>query len=200
MKPIKLSLVIVCFLGLVFGLSPQVFASGGGPAPGDVCCALANPGGGASAMQGTMALVYDPHSKSVDVTLRLKRSGEQHFFRLNLSPLPLEGLNNEAIVCLILNPGESENPDIENKVRDFVNEILETFFNGLNAENTKLGITLESITDCQGIYGCIDSEYDPVYCVIPDTDRVSSLGDITIYAVDINKINYLNPGVCQTQP
>ncbi|MBW1802018.1 MAG: hypothetical protein JRJ85_14965 [Deltaproteobacteria bacterium] len=193
MKPVKLSLVVICILGLVFGLTPQIFATGG-PAPGDECCVVINPGGGALAMKGTMALVYDVgNNHNLDIMLRLERSGEQKFFRINLSGVPLLGLTNEGITCLILNPKETANPAIQTKVTAFVNEILGAFFDGLNATNTRLAITSYSISDCQGVYGCDDGTGTPTYCLIPETDRTSSLGDIVIYAVDSSKANLVNP-------
>jgi len=193
MKPVKQILIIISILGLLFGLTPQVFA-GGSPAPGDECCVVVNPGKGALAMKGTMALVYEAGIDfNLDVTLRLERSGAQHFFRLNLLGLDLYGLTNEGIACLILNPNETANSLIQGKVTNFVNEILSAFFNGPTAADTRLVITSYSISDCQGVYECINTSGEPVFCVIPGTTRTSRLGDIVIYAVESAKANLVNP-------
>lgn len=192
MKTAKLTLVVIGIVGILLGLTPNAWA-GGGPAPGDECCVVVNPGGGALALKGTMALVYDKGNyHNVDITLRLERSGDQHFFRLNIQT-NLKYLTNEGIACLILNPKETGDPDIIPKVENLVNEILSAFFVGLDTSNTRLVITRNSISDTQGVYGCSDDKGEPVYCVIPGTTRTSTLGDITVYAVDRDQANLENP-------
>ncbi|MFO8085898.1 MAG: hypothetical protein R6U27_16445 [Desulfobacterales bacterium] len=184
MKSFKAAIILAGCLCIVFGLVSPLFA-GGSPAPGDEGCVVENPGGGADKMKGTMAVVYDEDDNhSTDVTLRLERSGEQKFFRLNLSGMPLHGLTTEGIVCRILNPKETPNEDIQARVTGFVNEILTAFFQGRDAENTRLVITMDSISDCQKVVDCVDEESSPVHCLIPGTNRTSSLGDIDIYAVE----------------
>lgn len=195
MKPIKLNILVLIVFGIVFGLISQVSA-GGSPAPGDECCVVINPGGGASALKGTMALVYDPYDNhSLEITLRLQRSGEQNFFRLKLTlDFSIEGLSNEAIICLILNPEETNIYKIQESVTLFVNQILLAFFGeNYTADNTRLVITSDSISNYQGVYECSDEYGSPVYCSVPGTERISTLGDIVIYAVDRDKAKLAYP-------
>ena len=192
MKTAKLTLVVIGIVGILLGLLPNAWAAGG-PAPGDDCCVVVNPSGGALALKGTMALVYDiGNNHNADITLRLERSGTQRFFRLNIQTT-LRGLNDESIACLILNPNETSDTTMIASVTTFVNEILSAFFVGLDTSTTRLVITRDSISDTQGVFECIDDESEPVYCVIPGTNRTSSLGDITIYAVDRDQAKLENP-------
>ena len=196
MKTIKLkTLLLIIVVGIVLGLVSQVSA-GGSPAPGDECCVVINPGGGADAMKGTMALVYDPDDNySLEITLRLQRSGEQKFFRLKLTlGFSIEGLSNEAIICLILNPEETNSSKIQESVTLFVNQILLAFFGeNYTADNTRLVITSDSISNYQGVYECTHEDGSPVYCSVPGTTRISTLGDIVIYAVDRDKAKMAYP-------
>jgi hypothetical protein len=191
MKPIKSILSIVSILGLFIILVPQVYATGG-PAETDPCCLSINPGGGALAMKGTLALVYDPASFNVDVTLRLERSGTQEFFRLNFQQ-NLIGLTDNTILCYIFNPNETNDPAIKGPVFTFVQEILNRFFSGRTPYNTRLVITPSSASDYQGIFFCDITGDSLGNCEIGDTGRVSTLGDITVFAVDADKANLANP-------
>jgi hypothetical protein len=193
MKTAKFAVLALCVMGLLIGFCAQALA-GAGPAEGDPpCCLVVNPGTGALSMKGTMALVYTPGQvPNLDVTLRLERSGVQHIFRLNIQGVNLKGMLDEYIVCLILNPRETGSPDVQEKVTFFVNSILSAFFTGLDPSDTKLVITRGSISSPQGVLACSDENADPVYCLIPETTRVSSMGDITIHAVSADKARYEN--------
>ncbi len=191
MKSIKLILIVVCIFCFFISLVPQVYATGG-PAGTDPCCLVINPGQGALALKGTLAMVYDPGTYNVDVTLRLERSGNQAFFRLNFIA-NLIGKTDNQILCYIFNPKETNDSGIIDPTNNFVKEILETFFSGLTPENTRLVITPSSASDYQGIYYC---DLGNKLCKIGETTRVSTLGDITIFAVDANRVNLANP-LCQ---
>ena len=137
MKSLKFTLLIISIFGLVFSLVPQAYATGG-PAETDPCCLAINPGSGALALKGTLAMVYDPSINNVDVTLRLERSGNQAFFRLNIN-LNLLGKTDNQILCYLFDPCNSNDPDMQPRVFNFVKEILETFFTGMTPYNTKAG-------------------------------------------------------------
>ena len=157
-------------------------AAWAGAGEGIGCCTVTNPGGGASAIKGTVALHYTMPTGSEaarsDVELRLERSSLRGFFTVTLSEKPLAGKSNEEIVCSILNPAEA---GIENEsaVEDLVDEILEYFFEGkgLNSTNTRLVITRSSITNTDGPSGT------PILDGGVRTGRVLALADIVIYAV-----------------
>jgi len=194
MKKVIVSVIALCVMGLLIGLSAQALA-GAGPAEGDPpCCQVINPGTGAVSMKGTMALVYDPTAgPNLDITLRLERSGVQHIFRLNIQGVNLKGWHDEYIVCLTLNPYETGYPEVQERVATFVNSILSAFFTGLDASNTRLVITRGSISTPQGVLACSDEEAAPVYCEIPpETGRISSMGDVAIYVVSADRARFEN--------
>ena len=194
MKKVKVSVVALCVMGLLVGFSAQARA-GAGPAEGDPpCCQVINPGTGAISMKGTMALVYTPGEvPNLDITLRLERSGVQRIFRLNIQGVNLEGMLDEYIVCVILNPYETGYLEVQERVATFVNSILSAFFTGLDASNTRLVITRSSISTPQGVLACSDENADPTYCLIPpDNIRVSSMGDVAIYVVSADRARFEN--------
>jgi hypothetical protein len=191
MKSIKMTLLAISIIALIFGMVPSVFATGS-PAPGDDCCVVANPGSGALAFKATLSLVYDETNNSnpnLDVTLRLQRSGDLKFFRLNLTGYNLKGLANEAILCMIFNPANTSDP----RVDAFVNQIRLDF--GLRAD-TRFAITANSLTDFMGVYDCDSGSGEPGNCIIPGTFRSSTLGDFILYNVQIDRFNPLSPS-CQ---
>jgi len=200
MKRVKLVVMVVGIVGLLFALTPEVWANGE-PAPGDECCVVINPGGGALALKGTAALEVVPLGLadfSLDVLLRLERSGNQHFFRLNLTGVDLTPLTDQGILCLVLNPLEFEPGQNRIKITAFVNQILSAFFTGLSTESTRLVITLSSFSDFQGVFSCDDPNeegHDRLLCEIPGTipPRIFTMGEITIFAVDADRVNFLTP-------
>jgi len=189
--------MFVCFIGAFVILSGYAWA-GVGPAGTGPCCVIANPGAGALALKGTMALVWDPGTLNVDITLRLERSGDLRFFRLNV-PLNLQGQTDAQIICLILNPCATEDPELREPVTVFVNEILNAFFPGLTACDTKLAITAGSIANAQGNLECLEGN-TPENCYIPGTHRVSTLGDLTIYVVPTSRFRLANEYVSECFP
>ena len=59
MKTVKLISMVLAIAALPFLITPSVWAGGGaGGLLG--CCVVTNPGGGAIAIKGTMAVVYTP--------------------------------------------------------------------------------------------------------------------------------------------
>lgn len=196
MKSVKLIVLTIGIFVLFVSLTPQVFA-GGGPAATDPCCLTINPGGGALALKGTLALVYYPgdsvNPPYVDVTLRLERSGNQAFFRLNLPGLSLIGVPDNQVLCTIFNPYETGDTDRQALLNEFVTQILETFFTGRTPDNTRLVITPSSASDYQGSEYCDPADGN---CNIGDTGRISTLGDITVFAIDSSNFKPANPS-CQ---
>ena len=188
MKAVKLTLAVVGIVGLLFGLAPGVWAGGAGGVL--ACCVVTNPGGGALAMKGTMAVVWTPPpvGPNVDVKLRLERGGKFGFFQLNLKA-NIYGLDNFEFSCVVLNPDEPGNSDeTKDAVTTFVNEILDSFFPARKSL-LRLVITRSSITFTDGNAG------GP----IGTTGRVAAIGDIIIYAVDPDNAN-LEPNLdCETQ-
>ena len=178
MKTRRLVMGIGISVLLVFSATAALAGAGEGVG----CCTVINPGGGASAIKGTLALHYTMPSSAggplADVELRLERSSLRGFFTVTLSDKRLDGKNNEEIVCSILNPAEAGIAN-ESAVQDLVDEILEYFFEGegLNSTNTRLVITRSSITNTDGPSGT------PILDDAVPTGRVLALADIVIYAV-----------------
>ena len=195
MKGNRLVIMATIVAGFVFGVTPGVWAVGG-PAGDTPCCQVINPGAGAIALKGTLAIVYDPLNFNLDVILRLERSKTIKFFRLNLngSGANISGKTNEEIACLIFNPHESPVTDIQTRVLAFVDSIVREFFAGANPSNTRLVITAGSISNMQGWVECSSDGNLPDLCLIPGTGRVSTMGDIVIYAVDPARVRLENPG------
>ena len=188
MKSVKFIPMVIAFAGLLFSLTPPAWAGGAGGELG--CCVVTNPGGGALAIKGTMAVVYTWPAESelanLDVKLRLERGGKFGFFQLNLKQ-NIYGLDNFEITCLVLNPYEPKPTEQGNSieaVKALVNQILGTFFpgSGRDCTNTRLVITRSSVTNTDGSAG------GPIQTIPGDettnTDRIAAMGDIMIYAVD----------------
>lgn len=182
MKIIKKVLCSWAFIALIFGLTSQAHGdeSGAEPAPGVVSCLEKNPGSGALALRGTVAIevinafneVFNLGSKDVNLTLRLERSGVQHFFRLSLST-DIDSLSNEEVACRFLNPSDTNIVTIQVAVAGFVNLILNTFFGpSVTTDNSRLVITSGSI-----------SETDTGGTRITGSRNTSNLAEITIYKV-----------------
>jgi hypothetical protein len=204
MKRGRLTIIGMIVVGLLLGAAPGVWAVGS-PAGETPCCQVINPGVGAQALKGTMAIVYTPGDiPNLDVTLRLEKNGIVHFFRLNIfgDGANISGLTNEEIACLVLNPFElpSSQSEIRTRVTAFVNAILSAFFVGLTADNTRLAITGSSISKMQGVFECEAPPPAPdgnsYLCLIPDAEppRVSTIGDIVIYAVDKDRLRLERSG------
>ena len=198
MKRARLMIMGAIVTGLLFSMAPLAWG-GGGPAGETPCCQVERPGGAAEKLIGTMAIVYDPaNNVSLDVMLRLEKKQELGFFRLNLSGsgANLTGKTNEEIACLILNPFEGPNPEIRAKVRSFVAGILSVFFPGATPDDVRLVIKSNSISDMQGYLECEDpagSDGNVNLCLIPGTERFSSIGDIKIFAIDYERFHKVNP-------
>lgn len=183
MKIIKKVLCSWAFIALIFGLTSQAHGdeSGAEPAPGVVSCLEKNPGSGALALRGTVAIevisafnngFFNLGSKDVNLTLRLERSGVQHFFRLSLFT-DIDGLSNEEVACRFLNPSDTNIGTIQAAVAGFVNLILNTFFGpSVTTDNSRLVITSGSI-----------SETDTGGTRITGSRNTSNLAEITIYKV-----------------
>jgi hypothetical protein len=191
MKSIRRAIIVTGILGLVvnFWLVDSVYA-GGGAGGINGCCIVENPGAGAIALNGTMAVDY--MGSNSDVKLRLERGGKIGFFQLNLIG-DIDGLDNFEIACLVLNPYEPQPsgiPDINfDAVVLLVQDILDTFFpdSGMTPEDTGLVITRKSISFTDGNSG------GPV----GQTGRSAAMGDITIYVVDASKARYEPNGNCR---
>lgn len=202
MKNQKIALTVIVALGFLFILTTGAWA-GAGAGGYAACCVVTNPGGGALAIKGTWALELIPQTEVpgafIDVKIRLERAGQFEFFDLTLNE-NIEGLDNDEIACLILNPNSpNQYTDLDpayisktpERVAAFVTQILTTFFpdQGMDVDNTALVITRGSVTFTDGPGGSPVSEVpgaDPPQ----DTDRISSIGDIMIYAIDKDKANY----------
>jgi hypothetical protein len=214
MKSARLAIVATIVAWLLFALAPVVWA-GGGPAGETPCCQVTKPGVDAVKLKGTMAIVYDPNgtgsTPNLDVILRLEKRQTQTvgFFRINLNGLgaSLTGKTNEEIACLILNPYENAfwPPEIRARLYSFVASILDAFVEllpGATPDNTRLVIKENCISNMQGYLECEDPNVDPPdpgnvrLCLIPGTARVSSIGDIVIYAIDIERFHKINP-ICE---
>ena len=185
---------LVAGLAIAALLLLSATAAWAGAGEGVGCCTVINPGGGASAIKGTLALHYTMPTgiepARSDVELRLERSSLRGFFTISLTN-NLAGKNNEEIVCFILNPAEpGQNVADANAVEALVDEILEYFFEGkgLDSTNTKLVITRSSITNTDGPSGTdiLDGGSSP-------TGRVLALADIVIYAVDAARLRLEDP-------
>jgi hypothetical protein len=199
MKTAKSFIVATIVAGLCFALAPAVRA-GGGPAGQTPCCQVVHPGADAERLKGTMAIIYDPGNDfNLDVILRLEMSQTTGFFRLNLNGpgANISGKTDEEIACLIINPFEStEFSPIRGLVHTFVANILGTFFPGHTPEDTRLVIKASSISNMQGYLECEASPPEPpgnvLLCAIPGTQRVSSIGDIVIYAITQKRFQKIN--------
>lgn len=208
MKNQKIALTVIGALGLLFILTTGVWA-GAGQGGFAACCVVTNPGGGALALKGTWALELIPSEESpagafIDVKVRLERAGQFAFLDLTLDENLggfIAGLDNDETACLLLNPNSAnqypvEPPDTSetsDRVIAFVDQILSTFFpdKGMTAVNTALVITRGSVTFTDGPAGSPVSPYPGVENPpVPDTDRKSSIGDITIYAIDKENAKY----------
>ena len=202
MRRPRLRITGIIAVGLVFTLVSMAWA-GAGPAGETPCCQVTNPGAGALALKGTIAIVYDAANDfNLDVTLRLERGKTVRFFRLNLQGdgANLLGKTDSEIACLIFNPFElpdvPENALIRSRVFTFVDNILRAFFAGVTPYNTRLVITAGSTSGMQGVLECEDPngpDYNVLLCEIPETQRTSSIGDIVIYAIDADRIRLENP-------
>lgn len=224
MKKIILTMVIITMAGFFSGNIPECFAKCQA-APGDDCCVVVNPGNGAMALKGTVAIEYTwtdgipapgyPNGTLIgdlDVLLRLSKGqgGESKFFRLYLAGEDLEELADPSILCLVLNPKESDIEENRDKVWEFVNEILHAFFGSdtsLTPDNTRLAITYDSISEAQGVFGCDEPEQDPSnqerdtkLCEMPNTfpPRIFSMASVIIYVVALDKMNFYYPA-CKYQ-
>jgi hypothetical protein len=171
-------------VGLCCGLIGSARAGGVADFPS---CLVNRPGHGARALKGTLAVevignvITGDGVHDVDFTLRLERSGQQHFFRLFLDDTEDFGfLSDQERVCRILNPADTTaEPANQAKVIQFVNQILTAFD---IPTDWRLVITKRSIRDTDG----------GPNRVIPGTvppgefiGRASGLADVKIYAVEL---------------
>jgi hypothetical protein len=160
--------ILVATLGLAFA------AWAGGPGGGEpASCQVLNPGAGAVAIRGTVAVEAqrsDAVATPVDYTLRLARTGATPcgddpagkvcFFRLSLEAIVF-GKSNEDVLCLAL-----EDPGLSAQI-----------LAGFNLPPTRrLVITDKSITNAE-VQGP-----DQVIPGTGDPGRASTLGDVVIYA------------------
>jgi hypothetical protein len=204
MRKIKILVMAAGVAGLFLSIGIEAFA--GGPAGVGPCCVVTNPGAGALALKGTMALVIDPGNISdsrppnLDVTLRLERSSALHFFRLNISGINVTGYTDEQLVCLILNPFATADESIRQPVWNFVQEILAAFSPGSTPCDKSLVIRTGSIMKAQGYSECVNDSGVPVNCLIPGTDRISTLGDLTIFTVDQTRVRLAEEYVLECPP
>ena len=197
MKKSNVAVFVVGILGVFFWPALQAWGEPSFPAPGSKTCVVNNPGKGALAIKGTVAVEVvngfnaPRSSQDVDFTLRLERSGAQHFFRLHLVT-ELGAMSNEAIACRMLNPNDTDDLDTENvdpdeyvsrDVSTLVNQILTTF----DLPGRRLVITDSSISDAgepEPIPGTETGFPIPgTYPSQPAYHRGSSLVNIVIYAV-----------------
>lgn len=224
MKRIKVaSIMTIGVVGIILCITTQAWSTAGfAPAPGDECCLVQNPGAGALAIKGTVTVTFEKilatpeNYYNLDAVLRLERSGDVHFFRLNI-PVDQDlemHMNDRAILCLILNPLESLNEGVgivaRERVKGFVNGILDTIFPGVYGEpgsdllwqNARLVITASSISNAMGVDQCDDLSVpgpDCELCNIPETNRYASEGNVTIYAVEAAKVRFVNQATCEVQ-
>lgn len=176
----KLACIAVGVVGIISSQNKSSWAYMP-PQGGSAQCVVSNPGNGALALRGTVGVVvtngvFNPYgAQDMDATLRLERSGVQEFFRLHIQTR-LSGKSNEEVMCLMLNPDETTNSATNQAVTTFVQKVLTKF--GLPA-GTRLVITSSSIRE-------YDSDVDNRSFDlqnVPDTDHVSGMTDITIYAL-----------------
>jgi hypothetical protein len=153
-------MVAAATLGVLLGSTPLAWAGGGAglTAP----CQVKNSGSGAIALRGAIAVEVQngtlPGPTDVDYTVRLERGGVTKFLRFTLNA-EVFALSNEEVVCLLL-----DDPTFTQTVRDEF---------GLG--NRFLKITDNSLKN---------AESKGPHQVIPGTTRASTLGDITIHAVE----------------
>ncbi len=178
MKKGRLSLVMAGLIGLLCMSTTDVNAAKTSVAGGTPSCLVANPGNGALAIRGTVAVeltsgiddIYG--SQDADFTLRLERSGQQEFFRYHLY-IPALRYSNPELLCRLLD--SNTNPD----VIPFTQSILSAF--GFPS-TSQFVITNNSI---------INEEAATTDKTIPGTDynndgspdHGSSMADIIIYVI-----------------
>ena len=156
MKTNKTIVLVAGIFLVLFGLTLQAWG-GGEPAGGTPSCLVKNAGGGAIALNATVAVEalgidVSTTAAEVDVTLRVERGGAIGFFRLHLTNMVQFLLkSNEEIACLIVDPS--------NYLSGFANNAAVTelvsgpsgilAFFGLN-NKTKLVITSKSVSNTDG--------------------------------------------------
>lgn len=154
----------------------------GGPA--DIpSCVVPNPGSGAIALRGTVAVgVQDAAtqaSTNVDFTLRLERGGALAFFRVSLFT-QVYARSNEGILCDLLN--DSASP----AALQLRGAILQKF--GFRS-TSRFVITDKSVSNAeiQGTSGqwlCNETYTDPATLTPSCTEpRAASMADVTIHVL-----------------
>src|SRR5690242_4985336 len=102
---VMLSLVVILAV-VVTGMAP---AWAGGPAD-NPSCLVKNPGGGSTALRGTVAVgvqnAITQGNTDVDFTLRLEKGGAIAFFRASVN-MQVFARSNEGVLCSLLNDDPS---------------------------------------------------------------------------------------------
>jgi hypothetical protein len=150
---------VAAVLAALFGLTPKTWAGGGSVA--DITpCTVNNLGQGTITLRGTAAAEAHTVGASlvndVDLTLRLERSGVVKFFRSNNSAANFFGVTNAGVLCTFISDATLKS------------QILSDF--AINSE-WKLVLTAKSLSNAD----------DPAF--IGSSSRISSIADVTIYAV-----------------
>jgi len=152
--------------------------------PGDnPPCVVANPGGGSTALRGTVAAnvqnAATQGNTDVDFTLRLERGGALAFFRASIN-MQVYARSNEGILCEILNTSNAQ------AAVDLRAAILRTF--GLPS-TARFSLTDKSVSkaEIQGVSGqwfCNNTYTNPTLmngpCVFTG-ERGGSMADVTLF-------------------
>ena len=165
-RPLAVGAVICAIIGLP--AAPAVWAFGGGGIP---TCLVGNPGGGALAIRGVLAvtvtsMVGTSLPQDADFVLRLERSGVMRFYRSH-QVTPLSGLSAEEVVCRAVDQINNSDP----AVAILVGQILTDFGPG----KTRLVITDKSVTNAEALTNAV---------VVPGTipAHAASMADVLLYA------------------
>jgi hypothetical protein len=158
-------------------------ARAGGPAD-NPSCLLINPGGGSTALRGTVAAdvqnATTQGNTDIDFTLRLERGGALSFFRASVN-MQAFARSNEGIVCELLNSSNAQ------AAVDLRAAILRAF--GLPPA-ARFWITDKSVSkaEIQGVSGqwfCNNTYTDPTLpfgpCAATGTERGGSMADVILY-------------------
>lgn len=167
--------IVWVLCGVTLDAWGEVSGSGAG---GDTPCVVKNPSSGALAIRGTVTAEVTAGlgntfgSQEVDFTLRLERSGVQHFFRSHGTIVQMCVRSKESIACDMLN-----SPGVSCTGCTLEDDIIAKF--GL-AQGSTVVITDSSITEIQTDPA---GSVCPLEAVIPSTERASNVADIVLYAV-----------------
>ena len=190
---LPITIIGVLFV-LPFGVWGGSYVPTTPPADIDGLCQMDNPGSGAIALRGTVAVevtsgATNPFgSQEVDFTLRLERGPLQKFFRAHIND-NIAAISNEELVCKMLNahPVDSEGNDIltafelsDMRVLVITNKSISDveFGRGYAIPGTTKTLTVYDIN--QNPLTTYDEFGNPFPLIFGP--HSSAMGDITIYA------------------